>query len=195
MNPLARRVASDATAQIRADHAHVMALFHRYRLDGRGQDRRALADAACLALEVHARLEEELFYPAMSEADERDADWVEEARPEHERIRELIAKLRAGSPDDPAFDEDFLALMREVMHHVAEEETVLLPDAERRLGPQRLDEIGARMTSRRIALMAPRSGEMLGNAVRAAPASTLAMVAGGVIGAAWLARRAMHHGR
>ncbi len=191
MNTITRHVAPDATAQIRADHTKVLAIFHRYRLDGRGRDRRALADAACLALEIHARLEEELFYPAMHAADGGDAALVERSVPEHDRMRGLIARLRAGSPDDPAFDEDFLALMRTVIHHVAEEETVLLPDAERRLGPQRLDEIGRAMARRRLALMAPRGAELVGNAVRVAPASTAMMLAGTLLGAVWFARRAL----
>jgi hypothetical protein len=189
MNAITRRVAPDATSQIRADHTHVLAIFHRYRLDGRGRDRRALVDAACLALEVHACLEEELFYPAMHALD-GDADEVEARVPEHDRMRELIARLRATSPDDPGFDDDFMALMREVIHHVAEEETVMLPDAERRLGAERLDEIGGQMARRRLALMAPRAPEMAANMARAAPASTAVVAAGALLGAALLARRA-----
>jgi hypothetical protein len=192
MNAITRRVAPDATSQIRADHTHVMAIFHRYRLDGRGRDRRALVDAACLALEVHARLEEEIFYPAMHSADAGEAGDVDEKIADHDRMRALIARLRASSADDPSFDEDFMTLMREVMHHVADEETRMLPLAERTLGAQRLDELGAQMTSRRMALMAPRSGEMVGNAVRAAPGSAAVVVAGTLLGAAWLARRAMN---
>lgn len=192
MNAITRRVAPDATSQIRADHTHVMAIFHRYRLDGRGRDRRALVDAACLALEVHARLEEEIFYPAMRATDAGEAADVDHSIVDHDRMRALIARLRASSADDPSLDEDFMALMREVMHHVADEETRMLPLAERTLGAKRLDELGARMTSRRMALMAPRSGEMVGNAVRAAPGSAAVVVAGTLLGAAWLARRAMN---
>lgn len=190
MNAITRRVSPDATTQIRADHTHVLAIFHRYRLDGRGRDRRALVDMACLALEVHARLEEEIFYPAMRAAAGEDSALVDKSVPEHDRMRELIARLRSASPDDDGFDADFMALMREVMHHVADEETVLLPDAERLLGAERLDQLGAEMTKRRMALMAPRTGEVVGSAVRAAPASTTMMLAGGLLGAALLARKA-----
>lgn len=213
MNAITRRVAPDATSQIRADHTHAMAIFHRYRLDGRGRDRRALVDAACLALEIHARLEEEIFYPAVRGADGGHAGYgdatgttamtttdgpagaaadVDAKVADHDRMRGLIAVLRASSPDDPSFDEHFMTLMRVVMHHVADEETRMLPLAERTLGAQRLDELGAQMMGRRMALMGPRSGEMVGNAVRAAPGSAAVVVAGTLLGAAWLARRAMN---
>jgi hemerythrin superfamily protein len=191
MNMLARRVAPDATSQIRADHTKVMAIFHRYRLDGRGRDRRALVDAACLSIEIHAQLEEEIFYPAMHAASDRDREMAEENVPDHDRMRELIARLRSTHEDDPDFDDDFMALMRIVIHHVAEEETMMLPDAERLLGPDRLDELGARMMRRRMQLMTPHASELVGNTVKAAPGATAMMVAGGLVGAALLARRAM----
>ena len=52
-------------------------------------------------------------------------------------------------PGDAAYDETVMELMRDVLHHVADEETMLLPDAERRLGDQ-LNELGAQMTKRRL---------------------------------------------
>ena len=191
MSLFTRQVAPNATAQIRTDHTHVLSIFHHYRLDGRGRDRRALVDSACLALEVHARLEEEIFYPAMRAAGDGEPDRVERNVHEHDRMRELISRLRATSPESPDFDDDFMALMREVIHHVAEEETVMLPDAERRLGPDRLDELGARMMRRRVALTAPHAGELVRDAARVSPTSAAVVVAGTLLGAALLARRAM----
>ncbi|HYF59095.1 MAG TPA: hemerythrin domain-containing protein [Burkholderiaceae bacterium] len=190
MNPITRRISPDAIEQIRADHTHVMAAFHQYRIDDRSRVRRALVDQICLALEVHATLEEEIFYPAMRDAAE-DRDLVDDRLvPEQEEMRELIARLRSTDADDPSFDPTFMELMRLVIHHVAEEETVLLPDAERVLGREALQDVGARMTQRRVALMAPRAGEVMGSAVRAAPATTAMLVAGTLIGATYVARRA-----
>jgi hypothetical protein len=48
-------------------------------------------------------------------------------------MRAIIDKLRAIGLENAAYDEQFLQLIREVMHHVADEETVLLPAAERAL--------------------------------------------------------------
>ena len=45
----------------------------------------------------------------------------------------LISRLRNMPVGDLAFDDTFFELMRHVMHHVADEETVLLPAAERLL--------------------------------------------------------------
>jgi hypothetical protein len=84
-----------------------------------------------------------------------------------------------------------MTLMREVMHHVAQEETVLLPEAERALR-DRLDELGAAMMRRRMELLAPRSAEMAVNTARSFPA---AMVAGAgvlLLGAVLAGRKYTH---
>ena len=139
------------TTMIRMDHTHVVAAFHRYHADSPWWRKRAIVELACTALEIHAQLEEEIFYPALSEALPGD-ETLEKSKPEHDKMREDIAKLRAMGPEDAAYDARFMQLMREVIHHVADEETVLIPTAERALGPQ-LSELGQRMTKRRMQLV------------------------------------------
>jgi hypothetical protein len=111
--------------------------------------------------------------------------------PEHNEIKRLVERLRGMEPTDTQFETTLMQLMRDVMHHVADEETVLLPEAERMLGHDRLGELGAQMTKRRLQLMAPRAGEMAMNTVRALPTSTVLMAAGVVIAGTYFARRAM----
>jgi hypothetical protein len=62
--------------------------------------------------------------------------------------------------------------MRNVIHHVADEETMLLTSAESVLG-DRLGELGARMMKRRLELMAPQAGEMAANKARAMPGALM----------------------
>ena len=142
------RLAPAATDMIRADHARVLATFHRYKCDAAAAAKRSLVANLCLALEVHAQMEEEIFYPAMASLDNA---LIGRFIPEHDRMRSLIGELRAADPAEPQYDERVMALMREVLHHVADEETVLLPLAERVLG-ERLGELGARLMKRRLAM-------------------------------------------
>jgi hemerythrin-like domain-containing protein len=151
MNQMMARFSPDAITQIRMDHTHAMATFHRYRLDAPDSRKRMLADALSHALEIHAKLEEEIFYPAMRKV---DPDLVDKSIPEHNEMRRLIARLREMHPADPGFDNTVMELMRDVIRHVAEEETLMLPDAERVLG-DRVNELGAQMTRRRLELAAP----------------------------------------
>lgn len=184
MRALLRQLSPSATDMIRADHSRVMAAFHRYKLDSPAPLRQALVGSICLALEVHAQLEEEIFYPAMREA---NAGILDKLEPEHNEMRRLIAMLRSLEPTDMQYDQTLMELMRQVMHHVADEETILLPSAETVLG-ERLSELGATMAKRRLELTAPRAGELVGHKARAMPKATVLAAAGAVLAGLYLLR-------
>ena len=65
MPSLMSQLSPSVTNQIRLDHTHVLTTFHQYEMDASPNTKKALVDNACLALEIHAQLEEEIFYPAM----------------------------------------------------------------------------------------------------------------------------------
>jgi hypothetical protein len=175
-----------ATDVIRADHARVMAAFHRYSIDTPPAAKRALVKTICIALEVHAQMEEEIFYPAMRGLGNATVDGLTS---EHSKMRSLIAALDGPEPASGQYDNLFMELMHEVIHHVAEEETRVLPEAERMLGAQ-LGTLGAQMAKRRLQLLRPRTTELIGNQMRAAPKAGLAAGALAVVAAGFLASRA-----
>ena len=185
MNAIVEKLGPSATDMIRADHTRVLATFHRYAPDLTPREKRGIVDTICLALEVHAQIEEELFYPALRPI---DPDLVAKSLPEHAEMKRLILALRGMSPADAAFDATVMELMRKVIHHVADEETTLLPDAERRMA-DRLPELGLQMAKRRLALKAPRTGEMVGSMARAMSGKGMLIGAGAaLVGGALLAR-------
>jgi hemerythrin superfamily protein len=191
MPRLIDRISPLATNMIRMDHTHVLATFHQFERTTPDGKKRALVNTVCVALEIHAQLEEEIFYPALRAAG-GSAEVLDKSLPEHNEMKRLIARLRSMQPGDLDYDETFMALMRDVIHHVADEETVLLPEAERLLGEDRLAAIGADMTKRRLQLAVPRAGEIAVNTARSMPASTLVLAAGTVIAAAWVLDRSFN---
>jgi len=78
---------------------------------------------------------------------------------------------RIKPPTDSA-DEPYFQLMREVIHHVADEEAALLPAAERALSSE-LRTLGASMTRRRVQLLAQRPVEIAVNTAGTFPLVTL----------------------
>ena len=80
-------------------------------------------------------------------------------------------------------------LMRDVQHHVADEETVLLPEAEQALDKDRLSELGAQMTKRRLELVTPKAGKIAANTAVGFSGSTAAIVVG--VASALFAARAV----
>ncbi|VTU38805.1 hemerythrin domain-containing protein [Variovorax sp. RA8] len=187
MNNLVYRLLPTATNMIRLDHTHVMSTFHQYKASAPARVRKGLASTICTALEVHATLEEEIFYPAVREVTEDEL--IRESMAEHQEMKRLIGMLRRMEPEAVDYDETVMALMREVLHHVADEETVVLPAAERLLG-DRLGELGARMTKRRVQLVAPRSGEIALDMGRAVSGNTAALSIAGLaaLGLLWASR-------
>ena len=186
MSTVAEKISPSITKMIRADHTHVLAVFHRYHEDASPRNKQALVDTVCLALEIHAQVEEEILYPAVREI---DSTLVDKNMPEHEEMRRLIAALRGMEPG-PAFDETFMALMRDVIHHVADEETVLLPAVER-LPAEALSELCAQLAKRRRQLNLAHAGEMTRNAVRAMPATTMIVGAGALLAGSYVLRYAL----
>lgn len=187
MTAIVERVAPGAADLVRRDHQALLTLFHRWGLQRPPRRRRALALSCALALEIHAQVEEEILYAALREVG--PSDFLLGAAEDHARLRALIARLRQLPAGDPAQDAVFLDLMREVLHHMAEEETRFLPEVERVLRG-RLGELGAQMLARRMALLAPRlpalAWHRLG-AVRARSAWLVAGMAGvaSLAGVAW----------
>jgi hemerythrin superfamily protein len=171
------KLSPSITDMIRFDHSHVLVSFHQYTSDKRPRVKRALAETICTALEIHATLEEEIFYPVIRQLNGAEPV-IQKSVPEHMQIRRIIAELRRTRASEARHDELLMELMREVIHHVADEETVLLPEAERMLGNDRLSELGAKMTRRRLELLSPKAGKMATNTVLGFSGSTTALVVG-----------------
>ena len=186
MNPIFSRLSPSVTNMIRMDHTHVLTAFHQYQTDTSARIKRGLADTVCVALEIHSQLEEEIFYPAMRQI--ADTDFLQKSVPEHDQMRRLIAQLRSLEAEHPSYDKTFFELMNTVMHHVADEETLLLPTAERVLA-DRLGELGAQMTKRRLQLAAPRSGEIAGSMARSIGPRSLMLGAGALLACGYLVGR------
>ena len=167
------------TDMIRFDHSHVFVTFHQFTQDKKPSVKKALSDTICAALEIHATLEEEIFYPVMRAID-ADDPVLEKAPHEHGDMKRLIRELRTIPGDDERHDRVLLELMREVIHHVADEETVILPIAERKLSKERLSELGTQMTKRRVALLAPQAGKVAASTAVGFSGSTMAWVVGAV---------------
>jgi hemerythrin superfamily protein len=182
-----------ATRQIRVDHAHVTTLFRRFTPGMDTTTKQGLVRNICAALEIHAQLEEEIFYPALRDAG-IDSDIVAKSVPEHDEMRRLIGELRNMQPSDPAYDKTFMELMRDVIHHMADEETTLLPDAERQLA-DRLGEIGKRMARRRMELSASMAGEIADSFRQATPMSGKLLAGGALLAGSLMVGRALYRSR
>src|ERR1700746_78021 len=87
------------------DHREVEEWFDQYdELKDSDEDRKAeLSEKICLALKVHAQIEEEIFYPRAREAT-KDDDLIDEAIVEHATAKNLIAESEEMDVEEELHD-------------------------------------------------------------------------------------------
>jgi hemerythrin superfamily protein len=111
------------------DHCEVEEWFDEYdELKDSDEDRKSdLAEKICLALKVHAQIEEEIFYPRAREASQ-DNDLIDEALVEHSTVKNLIDEIEAMEVDEELYDAKVRVLGEMVKQHIKEEEEGLFPE-------------------------------------------------------------------
>ncbi len=171
---------------LKADHQRVRELLEQFGHAAGSDDHERkgrLAERICQELDVHAQLEEELFYPAVRAAID-DWDVMDEAVVEHRSARDLVRQIRAMSPGDSLYDATVKVLGEYVAHHVQEEEKRMFPKARR----ARVDvaDLSRRMAARRSQLESEHAMEpfdtistMLMRPIRAAASAVRAGAAAG----------------
>lgn len=120
--------AQEATALLRADHKLVSLLFEQYESARSSTKKKAIVSQICTELTVHAQIEEEIFYPQVKAA-LKDKELIPEATIEHATLKELIAQIEDGEPDDEMYDAKVKVLSEYVKHHVKEEQNEIFPKA------------------------------------------------------------------
>jgi hypothetical protein len=135
----------DAVEMLRQDHRKVQKLFEQFEHSEDSETKKRIAESALVELQVHAALEEELFYPAVrEEIDEKEK--VDEAEEEHHVAKLLISELQDMTPNDDHFDAKFKVLAESVKHHIEEEESEVIPEIEEEIDAA---ELGERMAERK----------------------------------------------
>jgi hypothetical protein len=138
----------------------VKELFRQFDSTDSSKERKAIADTAIVELDIHSRIEEEIFYPAvrrMRSSDEQTEEMMNEAEEEHHVVDLLSQELTKMQADDPEFAAKFTVLAENVKHHIEEEESEMLPQADQ-LGPDTLQRLGSDMEKRRQELQTSGNG-------------------------------------
>jgi hemerythrin superfamily protein len=145
----------DAIEMLIADHKAVNTLFGKFHalLGDRdaASEKALLVKQICDALDVHVRIEEELFYPAVRQAI-RDESLMDVALIEQAGAKALVAQLQAMHVGDKYFDAKVTVLAEQVIHHAEEEEKDMFAEVRK----ARVDTLalGAEMAIRRAQLIA-----------------------------------------
>jgi hemerythrin superfamily protein len=142
----------DAVTFLKTDHLALKKLFESEKklTKADGKKKEAIFNQIKAALEVHATIEEEIFYPAVKSArSEHVKDEAREGYEEHRQIKSLLAQIASTTSADETYDMKIKVLREDVEHHVKDEETEMFPDAKKFLGERRLMALGIELETRR----------------------------------------------
>jgi len=135
----------NAIEMLREDHRKVKKLFEEFEHTEEEQSKEQIVEHTLRELEVHAALEEEIFYPA-AEEQIGAKDSIDEAREEHHVVKLLIGELKKMRADDDRYNAKYTVLAESVKHHIEEEESELFPKLEGKLDAEG---VGAEMETRK----------------------------------------------
>ena len=144
-----------ATQLIRRDHKKVEGLFDKFTQTKKAVGKKRICAQVIQELEIHTKLEEEIFYPAARGAT-KETDLLDEAEVEHAGAKDLIAQIQEAAEVDDMFDAKVKVLGEYIDHHVKEERNELFPKAR---AARKLDLVAMRdeLAARKEELMAQMS--------------------------------------
>ena len=117
---MAKEEFTDAIMLLKHDHREVEDLFEKFQKASSNDKKWEIAQQICTELKIHAKIEEEIFYPETKDAVEDDL--YHESFVEHDGAKVLINDIMANGPDDEFFEAKVTVLCEEIEHHVKEEE-------------------------------------------------------------------------
>ena len=151
----------DAVALLKGDHRTVEELFGQFEKATGDKSKQKIAEQICLELSVHAKIEEEIFYPACER--KVDEELLKEAYVEHDGAKVLIAEIMSGNEqNDKFYDARVKVLQEQIEHHVEEEERRMEGlFAQARKAGLDMDALGSKLAERKEELTAEYEQEGL----------------------------------
>ncbi len=143
---------------LKADHETVSKLFKRIE-SATGRVKLIRFRKLKQELDVHAHVEETIFYPALKNKDE-SRDITLEGYEEHKVIKDLLAELAGARKPNDEWDARLTVLKENVEHHVEEEEGELFSKAKDVLTTEQAEALGDQMAAEKERQGAPVSEEV-----------------------------------
>lgn len=133
----------DAFNLLKADHRKVAELFEQLE-SASGKRKLDVFKQIKTELDLHAHIEEKIFYPALEEPSETH-DITLEAYEEHKQVKTLLRQLSRARSASDEWQAKAKVLQENVEHHVDEEENELFKKAGSVLSDEEIEDLGMRL--------------------------------------------------
>ncbi|HEY1403640.1 MAG TPA: hemerythrin domain-containing protein [Pyrinomonadaceae bacterium] len=141
----------DAITLLKTDHEKVSGIFEQLEetTERAEKTREELFMKLKQELDLHAHIEETIFYPVLKKAEETREITMEGIQ-EHHVVKVLLRELDAMGVGSETWTAKLKVLKENVEHHVEEEEGDMFKSAREVLGQEQLDELGALMEQEKL---------------------------------------------
>jgi hypothetical protein len=134
----------DAITLLKTDHEKVSGIFEKLEetTERAEKTREELFTKLKQELDLHAHVEETIFYPVLKKAEET-REITMEGLQEHHVVKVLLRELEAMEVTSETWTAKLKVLKENVEHHVEEEEDEMFKKARTVLSTDQLEELGA----------------------------------------------------
>lgn len=154
----------DAITLLKTDHKKVRALLETLDQTKAAPRRTKLLGQIEVEIKAHARIEEEIFYPAFK-AKAEESEQLEtyfEAKEEHGLVDIILPKAKSADPAGEEFGARAKVLKDLIVHHAKEEEKEMFKQARELFEKDELQSLGAQMERRRREVVRELKGNAAG---------------------------------
>lgn len=135
----------NAIELLKEDHDKVDKLFQQVKATEEGEHADLFAQIK-EELDVHAHIEETIFYPVLiEEGDEELKAITLEGIEEHRQAKMFLRELANLKEESEKFEPKLKVLMEDIVHHVQEEEGEMFKMVEEQFDDARLEKLGTEM--------------------------------------------------
>lgn len=144
----------NAIELLKEDHDKVDQLFQQVEASSEDGEKLELFQQIKQELDVHAHIEEAIFYPFLLEnGDEEIQKITKEAIEEHRQAKMFLREIDNLSEDSDKVEPKLKVLMEDIQHHVMEEEGEMFQMCEEQFDETQLEELGAELEAEKKKFM------------------------------------------
>jgi len=162
-DPYIRRTEMNALELLRNDHVAARGLLDDLnKMAGEAPRKKIMAMLNLIEREVkiHSEIEERIFYPAFRKAAQAqgDKDLIHDAVEEHHLVDVVLPDLKILALKKDELGAKLRLASQLVVKHIEKEENEMFPRARKILGPEKLDQLGKKMTTEKEKLFKSWTG-------------------------------------
>eukprot|EP01097_Dermamoeba_algensis_P010915 TRINITY_DN8292_c0_g1_i1.p1 TRINITY_DN8292_c0_g1~~TRINITY_DN8292_c0_g1_i1.p1 ORF type:complete len:207 (+),score=64.52 TRINITY_DN8292_c0_g1_i1:91-711(+) len=128
---------------LKRDHDEFRLLYQNYKASPSLKEREKIIHELIRGISIHDVIEERFLYPCIEKSLPQEGQKIaDHGRTEHLTAKKLLYQIDNMPIDDPKLDEILTALMKDLDHHMKEEEKDVFPQLEAVLTPHESQSLG-----------------------------------------------------